>query len=178
MQSIGCDPPFDSPSELQVGSGKSGDAQPLRICLCFCWGQAVDKWLCSLESHFIYQLEWFLVAAVPSLPPCLLFCKLGSNPMTCQLPYFFLGWMGAWGPWGTDSGDHGPFLESAGTMSSLSVAKGDGAGGGAGLAQALVPARAAQHQWIPGSFLTLDLLFSGSSLSSSSSTSPPPLPPH
>lgn len=92
-------------------------------------GQSVDKWLCSVESHFIYQLEWFLVAAVPSLPPCLLFCKLGSNPVTCQLPYFFLGWMGAWGPWGTDSGDYGPFLGGAETMSSLSVAKGDGMGG-------------------------------------------------
>lgn len=83
-----------------------------------CLSGPVDKWLRSLESHFVYQLEWLLVAAVPSLPPCLLLCKLGSNPMTCQLPYFFLGWMGAqgpWGPWGTDSGDQvKPFCAKGG----------------------------------------------------------------
>lgn len=102
--------------------------------------------MASFTGKSLYQREWFLVAAVPSLPLCLLFCKLGSNPVTYQLPYFFLGWKGVWGlwgPWGPDSGDHGPFLESCRTMSSLSIAK-----GGVGLAQALVLAGAAQRQWI------------------------------
>lgn len=49
--------------------------------------------MASPTGKLLYQLEWFHVAAAPSLPPYLLLCKLRNNPMTCEQPYFPLsGW--------------------------------------------------------------------------------------
>lgn len=99
--------------------------------------------------------------------PDLLLCKLGNNPVTCQLPCFFLFLLGV--DRGMGSRLRGPRAIPGRCLECQAFPLPKGGCGDLGPGSST--GWAAQGQWVPDNFLTLDLLFSGHSSSSTSSLS-------